>query len=176
MTECDVSIQTEHRVFVHFYQNNISCSCTVISLFDGELHVMFSKTENRKRCYDNYNPYSVKVNDTVIKDCYKEGHAMFNVKTYDIVIVKAEYIANNKSMNITPCLEIYGKYYISNRFVIRQKLNSLTICRCISLFQKVNEYIKDILRHTCTCTNTAYLFSAYMMALKLLFDKSFMIE
>lgn len=132
MTECDVSIQTEHRVFVHFYQNNISCSCTVISLFDGELHVMFSKTENRKRCYDNYNPYSVKVNDTVIKDCYKEGHAMFNVKTYDIVIVKAEYIANNKSMNITPCLEIKGKY--SNRFVIRQKLDILTTCRCMSLF------------------------------------------
>lgn len=39
-------------------------------------------------------------------------------------------------------------------------------------FKKVNEYIKDILRHTCTCTNTAYLFSAYMMALKLLCDKS----
>lgn len=134
MTECDVSIQTEHRVFVHFYLNNISCSCTVTSLFDGELHVMFSKPENRKKCYDNYNPYSVKVNDTVIKDCYRKDHTMFNVQSNDFVIVKAKYIENNNSMNITPCLEIYGKY--SNRFVIRQKLNISTICRCISLFLK----------------------------------------
>lgn len=132
MTECDVSIQTEHRVFVHFYQNNISCSCTVTSLFDGELHVMFSKPENRKKCYDNYNPYSVKVNDTVIKDCYREDHTMFHVQSNDFVIVKAKYIENNNSMNITPCLEIYGKY--SNRYVIRQKLDILTTCRCMSLF------------------------------------------
>lgn len=132
MTECDVSIQTEHRVFVHFYQNNISCSCTVTSLFDGEVHVMFSKTENRKKCYNNYKPYSVKVNDTVIKDCYGEEHTMFNVQSNDIVIVKAEYIENNNSMITTPCLEIYGKY--SNRYVIRQKLDISTTCRCISLF------------------------------------------
>lgn len=132
MTECDVSIQTEHRVFVQFYQNNISCSCTVTSLFDGELHVMFSKPENRKKCYDNYNPYSVKVNDTVIKDCYREDHTMFNVQSNDFVIVKAEYIENKNSMNTTPCLEIYGKY--SNRYVIRQKSDISTTCRCISLF------------------------------------------
>lgn len=132
MTECDVSIQTEHRVFVHFYQNNISCSCTVTSLFDGELHVMFSKPENRKKCYYNYNPYSVKVNDTVIKDCYREDHTMFNVQSNDFVIVKAEYIENKNSMNTTPCLEIYGKY--SNRYVIRQKSDISTTCRCISLF------------------------------------------
>lgn len=132
MTECDVSIQTEHRVFVHFYQNNILCSCTVTSLFDGELHVMFSKPENRKKCYYNYNPYSVKVNDTVIKDCYREDHTMFNVQSNDFVIVKAEYIKNNNSMNTTPCLEIYGKY--SNRYVIRQKSDISTTCRCISLF------------------------------------------
>lgn len=108
MTECYVSIQAEHRVFVDFYQNNISCSCTATSLFDGELHVMFTQTKYRRRkCYNNQ--YSVEVNNTVIKDCYK-GHVMFNVQTNDIVIIKVGYIENVYPMEITPCLEVYGKY------------------------------------------------------------------
>lgn len=109
MSECYVSIQAEHRVFVDFYQNNISCSCTATSLFDGELHVMFTQTNSiRRKCY--YDQYSVEVNDTVIKECYKEGHVMFNVQTNDIVIIKVGYIENFYSMEITPCLEVYGKY------------------------------------------------------------------
>lgn len=108
MTECYVSIPAEHRVFVDFYQNNISCSCTATSLFDGELHVMFTQTKYRRKCY--YDQYSVEVNDTVIKDCYKERHVMFNVQTNDIVIIKVGYIENFYPMEITPCLEVYGKY------------------------------------------------------------------
>lgn len=111
---------------------------------------MFSKTENRKKCYNNYNLYSVKVNDTVIKDCYGEEHTMFNVQSNDIVIVKAEYIENNNSMNTTPCLEIYGKY--SNRYVIRQKLDISTTCRCISLFLNGKlVYVRDYSTYKYMC-------------------------
>lgn len=113
VTECDVSIRAEHRVFVNFFQHNISCNCTVTSLFDGELHINFTQTESGKRCY--YSPYKVEVNDTAIKNCYGEGHAMFNVQTNDTVIIKVGYIENYYPMKITPCLEVYGKY--NNRFV-----------------------------------------------------------
>lgn len=51
----------------------------MILLFDGEVYVMFSKMENRKKCYNNYKLYLVKVNDMVIKDCYGEEYIMFNV-------------------------------------------------------------------------------------------------
>lgn len=113
VTECDVSIQAEHRVFVNFFQHKMSCSCTVTSLFDGELHVNFTHTENENRCYYYY-PHTVGVNSTLIQYCYIE-HTMYNVKANDIVIINVAYMVNNYPMKIYPCLEVYGKY--NNRFV-----------------------------------------------------------
>lgn len=107
LTECDGSIQAERRIFVDFYKINRPCRCIVTSSFDGELVV--SRSDKKHKCNT---VIVVKVNNTVISDCYKTGYARFNVQTNDTIIIKAEYVANYSSGGFSPCLEIYseGKY------------------------------------------------------------------
>lgn len=107
LTECDGSIQAERRIFVDFYKINRPCRCIVTSSFDGELVV--SRSDKKHKCNT---VIVVKVNNTVISDCYETAYARFNVQTNDTIIIKAEYVANYSSGGFSQCLEIYseGKY------------------------------------------------------------------
>lgn len=95
---CDWSMRSGSFVSIDTNKIGRPCTCTVNSLFVGDLLVTSLKV-TADLCNTR-----VIVNNTIIFNCNEVGSSTFKVRVNDTLIVKAEHMSANITDNFTQCL------------------------------------------------------------------------
>lgn len=98
MSSCDGSSRSGSFVFVDMNKIGRQCTCTVNSLFVGELLVTSYKVTTQL-CYTR-----VIVNNTVVFYCNQTISSTFKVGVNDILIVRKEDMAGNNKDSFKQCV------------------------------------------------------------------------
>lgn len=98
MSSCDGSSRSGSNVFVDMNKIGRPCTCTVNSLFVGELLVT-SLGVTTQLCNTR-----VIVNNTVIFYCNQITSSTFKVGVNDKLIVRTEYMAGNNKDSFKQCV------------------------------------------------------------------------
>lgn len=77
------------------------------------------KDKERKRCKENYNEYSVRLNKLLAKTDFKKTRNIFVVERHYVEkLIKLNYIQHTTFINITIRFLRYAKSYIENMQLI----------------------------------------------------------
>lgn len=98
INSCDGSVKSGSFVSVDMKKIGRPCTCTVNALFVGDLLVTSFKV-NSSLCNTR-----VRVNSTVIFNCYYVGSYTFKVLVNRAVIVKVEHISGNNKDSFNHCV------------------------------------------------------------------------
>lgn len=98
VSSCDGSMRSGSYVFVDMNKIGRPCTCTVNSLFIGDLLVT-SLGVTTQLCYTR-----VIVNNTIVFYCNQTTSSTFKVGVNDTIIVKAEHMSKNITDRFTQCL------------------------------------------------------------------------